>query len=468
MAKKKNVLFVLADDQRFNTIHALGNPDVITPTLDALIARGTTFTQAHIPCGTSGAVCMPSRAMLNTGRTLFHLEGEGQNIPPEHTMMPETFKNNGYDCFGTGKWHNGPPAFTRGFTGGENVFFGGMWDHWNVPTCHYDETGEYDNVIDFVMDFFNHNITTKMNCDKFNPGKHSSELLSDTAIDYLKNREGDDPFYLYLSYLAPHDPRTMPEKFKNMYDPAQITLPENCAAEHPFLFGVETIRDETLCPYPRTEASLKKELAEYYGMITHLDHELGRVLAELEAQHLLEDTIVLFAADNGLAIGSHALMGKQNHYEESVRVPLIFAGPDIAAGKQVDQQVYLLDIFPTLCEMTGLAIPASVEGKSFYPMFADAQYVTRDSLYFAYNDMLRSVKQDGFKLIEYCNTATETQLFDVAHDPCEMHNLAAAQPEKVAELRALLQEYRASWEDGGHQYSASYWDAYDAKIAAQG
>ncbi len=465
MAKKKNVLFVLADDQRFNTIHALGNPDVSTPTLDALIARGTTFTQAHIPCGTSGAVCMPSRAMLNTGRTLFHLEGEGQNIPTEHTMMPETFKANGYDCFGTGKWHNGPPAFTRGFTCGENVFFGGMWDHWNVPTCHYDETGEYDNVVDFVMDFFYNNKPTKIHCDKFNPGKHSSELLTDSALDYLKNREGEDPFYLYLAYLAPHDPRTMPDKFKDMYDPEKITLPENCANEHPFLFGVETIRDEELCPYPRTEASLKKELAEYYGMISHLDHELGRVFAELEAQNLLEDTIVVFAADNGLAIGSHALMGKQNHYEESVRVPLIFAGPDIDAGKQVDQYVYLLDIFPTLCEMTGMEIPTSVEGKSFYPMFENPAHVTRDSLFFAYNDMLRSVKKDGFKLIEYCNTATETQLFDVVNDPCEMKNLAAECPEKVAELRALLQEYRANWEDGDHRYSASYWNAYDAKVS---
>ncbi len=463
MAKQKNVLFVLADDQRFNTIHALGNADIITPTLDALVARGTTFTQAHIPCGTSGAVCMPSRAMLNTGRTLFHIDGEGQSIPPEHTMLPEAFKANGYECFGTGKWHNGPAAFTRGFTCGENVFFGGMWDHWNVPTCTYDATGEYDNVIDFVMDFFHNNETTKMHCDKFNPGKHSSELLTDSAIDYLRSRDNnsDAPFYLYLSYLAPHDPRTMPEQFKNMYDPEKITLPENCALEHPFLFGVETIRDEVLCPYPRTKSSLKKELAEYYGMITHLDHELGRVFAELAAQNLLEDTIVVYAADNGLAIGSHALMGKQNHYEESVRVPLIFAGPDIAAGKQVEQYVYLLDIFPTLCDMAGIETPASVEGKSFAPMFADGGYTTRDSLYFAYNDMLRSVKKDDFKLIEYRKTAHETQLFDLANDPGEMQNIAVEHPEKVAELRALLAEYRTSWEGGGHRYSSTFWDAYD-------
>ncbi len=464
MNKQKNVLFILADDQRFNTIHSLGNNCIKTPNIDALVARGTTFTQAHIPCGTSGAVCMPSRAMLNTGRTLFHIDGEGQCIPPEHTMMPETFKTNGYDCFGTGKWHNGPPAFSRGFTCGENIFFGGMWDHWNVPTCKFDPTGEYDNVIDFVTNFSLNNVPTKVNCDAFNPGKHSSELLTDSAIKYLKTREDTNPFYLYLSYLAPHDPRTMPEHFKNMYNPDDIVLPENCTTEHPFLFGVENIRDEKLCPYPRTEASLKKELAEYYGMITHLDYEIGRVLAELKTQNLLEETIVVFTADNGLAIGSHALMGKQNHYEESVRVPLIFAGPDIPQNKKVDKYVYLLDIFPTLCEMADLEIPSSVEGKSFCAMFADDKFVIRDSLYFVYNDMLRSVKKDGFKLIEYCNTATQTQLFNVVDDPFEMKNLAQTMPEQVAKLRKELQIYRKNWEDTTHRYSDSYWKAYDQKM----
>ncbi len=463
MQNKKNVLFVLTDDQRFNTISALGNPDVITPNIDELVRRGTSFTQAHIPCGTSGAVCMPSRAMLNTGRTLFHIEGEGQNIPPEHKTMPETFKTNGYNCFGTGKWHNGPPAFTRGFTNGENIFFGGMWDHWNVPTCNYDTTGEYDNVINFVVDFWNTKKPVKVNCDKFNPGKHSTELLSDTAISYIKKHDKKEPFYLYLAYLAPHDPRTMPEKYREMYDENKLTLPENCTEEHPFLFGVENIRDEKLCPYPRTMQSLRSELADYYAMITHLDHELGRVIEALKEQDAFEDTVIVFAADNGLNIGSHALMGKQNHYEESIRVPLIFAGPDIPQGKKVDNYIYLLDIFPTLCDMMGMEIPSSVEGKSFYKMFSDENVITRDSLYFVYNDMLRSVKKDGYKLIEYRNTANETQLFNVVNDVCEMKNLAEIMPEKVAELRGLLSEYRKNWEDSNHCFTESYWKTYDEK-----
>ncbi|MFQ8600584.1 MAG: sulfatase-like hydrolase/transferase [Oscillospiraceae bacterium] len=132
----KNVLFILTDDQRYDAIHALGNPAIHTPNMDRLVEMGTAFTNAHIPGGTSGAICMPSRAMINTGRTLFSLAGEGQDIPPEHTTLAEVFAQAGYTTFGTGKWHNGTPSFARGFSSGDNIFFGGMWDHWNVPVCY--------------------------------------------------------------------------------------------------------------------------------------------------------------------------------------------------------------------------------------------------------------------------------------------------------------------------------------------
>lgn len=457
--KKKNVLFILTDDQRFNTIHALGNKDIITPTIDRLVENGTTFTQAHIPCGTSGAVCMPSRAMLNTGRTLFHIDGEGQQIPLNHKTLGETLKNAGYDCFGTGKWHNGPESFTRSFTGGENIFFGGMWDHWNVPVCHYDKTGEYDNVVDFVVDFWHTNSIEKIHCDKFNPGIHSSTLLTNTAVNYLENYNNNEkPFFLYLSYLAPHDPRTMPKKYMDMYDPKKLTLPKNCMKQHPFEFGVQDIRDEVLAPYPRTEKDLKKQLSEYYGMITHLDDELSRVIDVLKKKNMLDDTLIVFAADNGLGMGSHGLMGKQNHYEESIRVPLIFCGPEIPKNKKVNNYVYLLDIFPSLCELLDIKIPNSVEGKSFAKSIIGQGKPTRDSLYFAYNDLLRSVKKDGWKLIVYHNYAHCIQLFNLNDDPLEMNDVHEKYPRKVQELKELLFNYRKTWENTKHRYSEAFWD----------
>ena len=165
MSKKTNVLFIVTDDQRFDTIHALGNDEIITPNLDKLVSRGTSFVRAHISGGTCGAVCMPSRAMILSGRNPFHLEELGGNIPPEHKTLAETFKNNGYETIGLGKWHNGCPAYARSFTQGAKIFFGGMWDHWNVPTCRYDPTGEYDNVINFVVDFYKDNHPQAQHCD---------------------------------------------------------------------------------------------------------------------------------------------------------------------------------------------------------------------------------------------------------------------------------------------------------------
>ena len=471
---KPNILFIITDDQRHNALCAAGNPDIITPNLDALAARGTMFTQAHIPCGTSAAVCMPSRAMLHSGRKLFSLSGCGETIPPEHTTMPEVFKASGYDTFGCGKWHNGTPAFARGFTGGDNIFFGGMWDHWNVPVSRHDPTGEYDNVINFTANFAYSKNIMRVHCDKFNPGVHSTELLTDTAINYLNSvsitndNKANIPFFLYLSYLAPHDPRTMPQKFKDMYDPAKITLPANYMAEHPFPFGIENIRDEMLAAQPRKEPEIREHIADYYAMITHLDHEIGHLMDSLQKNNLTDNTIIVFTSDNGLAVGSHGLMGKQNHYEHSVRVPLIMAGPGVPKAKKVDKYVYLLDIFPTLCDLCGLHIPDSVEGKSFAPMLTGCNYANpdfatcttaREVLYFVYNDLIRSVKNDRYKLIEYRNHANCSQLFDLLNDPYEINDLAAdpSYTETLAQMKKLLCEQRVEWSDFEHPLSQSFW-----------
>ena len=180
--RKPNIVFFFTDDQRFDTIHALGNEEIVTPNLDRLVSMGTTFTQAHIPCGTSGAVCMPSRAMLHTGRSLFHLEGEGQRIPPEHITLGETLQKAGYRTFGTGKWHNGPEGYARSFTDGAEIFFGGMWDHWNVPACDFDPTGRYEQAIPWIRNASHDNNVTKLRADHIRLGMHSTELFSKASI----------------------------------------------------------------------------------------------------------------------------------------------------------------------------------------------------------------------------------------------------------------------------------------------
>ncbi len=457
----KNILFLLTDDQRYNAIHGLGTSQLKTPVMDNLIANGATFTQAHIQGGTCAAICMPSRAMINTGVNIFSLQDEGSCIPNNHTTIGETFQKAGYNCFGTGKWHNGTKECSRNFTDGDNLFFGGMWDHWNVPANSYDPTGEYKQTIRVSPDFMNANHYFTAHSNKMSNGVHSTDLIADTTINYINSYSDDKPFYIYSAFMAPHDPRTMPDEFLNLYNADDIELPPNYMEQHPFDFGVSDIRDEKLEQTPRTEKAIKKHLAEYYGMISHLDKRIGDIIEALEAKNLLKDTIIVLAGDNGLAVGSHGLMGKQNGYEHSIRVPLIMSGPKIPKGVKIDSYVYLSDIFPTLCELQGIDIPASVECPSFAKMFTDATLKTRESMYFVYSDILRMVKNEQYKLIEYRNHINKTQLFDIINDPFELNDLSSnIQYEEIKhKLKSLMSKHRDELSELDNNFGKQFWKA---------
>lgn len=468
MNKKPNVLFIVTDDQRFDTIHALGNNEIITPNLDKLVARGTSFVRAHIAGGTCGAVCMPSRAMILSGRNPFHLEELGGNIPEQHKTMAETFKNNGYETIGLGKWHNGCPSYARSFTQGAKIFFGGMWDHWNVPTCRYDPTGEYDNVINFVVDFYSDNRPQKQHCDEFDPGKHSSTLLTDSAIELLnKNAGSDKPFFMYLAYLAPHDPRTMPDEFRKMYNEEDITLPPNFQEIIDTNYPLMVHRDEHLASYPRDEKEIKRHIAEYFAMITHLDYEIGRLLDALKESGEEDNTVIVFTGDNGLAVGQHGWLGKEDIYEHGVRIPLILAGPGIAQNKRNDAYVYLYDVFPTLCDKLNIDIPSSVDGKSFVSLLDGEHGETfREELYLIFDNFVRGVKDQNYKLIEYRNGDSEedkwTFLYDIKNDPWETVNLADDDNFKdiVNEMRRKIIRHRDEWEEQSHPWGVDFWKRF--------
>ena len=418
--KKPNVLFLFADDQRADTIHAWGNPDIETPNIDRLVAEGFSFRSNYNMGGNNAAVCMPSRAMVNSGLAYFRIREDLRGTK----TMPEFLREHGYTTFATGKWHNGQESWLRSFNKGENVFFGGMSDHTQVPLFDLSPEGELVN-------------------ERVGSG-FSTEMFSAAAIEFLESHQGDAPFYAYVAFTAPHDPRQPPLAFREKYYASRPPLPANFLPQHPFNLGPWlTIRDEILAPWPRTEETISDQLAEYYGMVTHLDEQVGKILGALERSGHRDNTIVIYAADHGLAIGSHGLLGKQSVYEHSQKSPLIFVGPGIPHGES-ETLTYLLDIFPTLTSLLGTPPPAAeLDGADLSVVWNGETTQVRDSLFLAFTDVMRSVRDERYKLILYPQIGF-TQLFDLGEDPAEMTNLATepSQQARVEDMTALVREWQ--------------------------
>lgn len=414
--KRPNVLFLLADDQRADTIAALGNSHIETPNLDRLVREGTACTRAYCMGAQQGAVCVPSRAMIMSGRTLFRTHTDLK----DQGTWPEQFGKAGYTTFMTGKWHNGRESARRSFAEGMAVFFGGMGDPYKLP----------------VEDFGRGGLTNRRES-----GKHSVELFADTAVAFLKGQKGDRPFLCYVAFNAPHDPRVAPKEYHEHANANKPPLPPNFLPEHPFNNGDLIGRDERLAPWPRTPEVVRQHLADYYASIEFLDAQVGRILDALRGSGQAENTLVVYSSDHGLAIGSHGLFGKQNLYDHSMHSPLLLSGPGVPRGKQTDALCYLLDIFPTLGELAGVSGPEGSEGKCLAPVLTGKEAAVRDSVFTAYRNVQRAVRDDRWKLIVYPQV-NKVQLFDLRDDPAEMHDLSAGKDHaaEVKRLTALLKE----------------------------
>lgn len=440
--KKPNIVFVFADDQRYNTIHALGNNDIKTPHLDELVGEGEAFTQAHIMGATCGAVCMPSRAMMLTGRELNSLYGAGLRngsiIPEYHKTFPQVFMENGYHTHIIGKWHQDRLSLNRSFCSGDRIFgFANGWyetygGHFNIPLHDFDVTGEYGMDDAYILNAAGEKEEVKSAVC----GMHSNDIFRDAAIDFINERNDREPFLLYVSLVAPHDPRQTSDYYEDMYSSETVELPPNYMPMHPFDNGDLYGRDERLEWWPRRKRAVKKHIADYYSMITHIDDTVGAIIKSLKQKNIYDDTIFIFAADNGLAVGQHGLMGKQNLYEHSIRVPLIIKGNNFKKGKRNNDFCYLLDLFPTLCECCGIKMPDTVEGNS---IINDDK---RQSLNFQYLNCQKAYKDREYKIIRYdVNGTVRYQLFDMKNDENELNDLS-----KEDEFKHILEQYKKALE----------------------
>jgi len=362
--------------------------------------------------------------MMLTGRSLFRALGTNHNTSLNGMpTWPEAMRGAGFTTAGIGKWHNGPKSYARSFDAGGPVFFGGMNDQTRMPVYDFDATGQIPARAQRTA------------------SGYSSTIFADAAIRFLRSYAATNPFFLYVAFTQPHDPRMAPDSFRKLYDPKRLSLPRNFLSEHPFNNGEMLVRDEELLPWPRRAEALRREMADYYASISFMDFEIGRILDELEKNDRGRNTLIIFASDHGLALGQHGLLGKQNLYEHSVRAPLIFCGPNIPRGKKSDALCYLFDIFPTVAELTQTPLPAGVEGKSLWPIISRQKQSHRESIFGAYRVVQRMIRDERWKLIRYPQI-NKTQLFDLERDPEELFDLSSEkdQAQRVPDMMARLEQ----------------------------
>jgi arylsulfatase A-like enzyme len=248
-----NILFLFNDDHRADALGALGTPLIQTPHLDRLAARGLTFRRAYMQGGFTGATCVPSRAMLLAGQSVFHVDNQ---LLRDETW-PAAFARAGYTTFVSGKWHNGGKSITTSFQQGRSLFMGGM---------------SRNPLQDNVQDFADGGLSAPRPA-----GQHLCAAFADEAIRFIREHQGG-PFLCYVPFDGPHDPHIVPDDFPVRYDPQAIPLPPNFLPAHPFNNGEMNIRDEKLLPHPRPPGAVREMLAEYYRYISYLDMLSGRIL----------------------------------------------------------------------------------------------------------------------------------------------------------------------------------------------
>lgn len=455
--KKPNIVFIFADDLTYTAINALGNAEIRTPNLNRLVERGTTFTHTYNMGAWNGAVCAASRAMIISGRSVWDVDNfrqgwkENKNFDKTWGKLMESV---GYETYMTGKWHVDAPADSV-FQNVVHIRPGMPRDAWShqgtIPyISKMIEEGKSEEEIRAVgyNRPLNENDTLWTATNKgfggfWQGGKHWSEVVKDDALGFIEQtKKSENPFFMYLAFNAPHDPKQAPQKFLDMYSLENISVPKSFIPIYPFKDSIgngPSLRDEALAPFPRTEYAVKVHTKEYYALITHLDEQIGGILDGLEATGKMDNTYIIFTSDHGLAMGRHGLLGKQTQFDHSIRPPFMIVGPDIPKGKKVDADIYLQDAMATSLELAGIEKPDYVFFNSVLDLVDGSRTESHyNAIYNGYINYQRMIRKDGFKLLVYPKL-DKLLLFDMENDPEEMNDLADL-PEYEEKIDVMFEE----------------------------
>lgn len=420
-----NILFLFSDDHSASDLGSSGNNTVMTPSLDRLAQNGVVFLNAYNMGAWHGAVCVASRLMINTGLSLWRAKAVESNLDSllkKENVWAKMMENAGYNTFFTGKWHVNMDV-SQNFSEMGTLRKSGMPGQ--VKSMYV--RPKYPGDTSWLA-------WDTSNGGYWEGGKHWSEVVADESIDYLKKQQNDDkPFFMYVAFNAPHDPRQSPKPYYDLYEDIDIPLPGSFLPEHPFKQEMGCyeqgsngkkwiLRDENLSPFPRTDFAVKQHIREYYSIISHMDAQIGRILNELHQTGLAKNTIVIYSSDHGLSVGKHGLLGKQSLYEHSAKPPLIISGPNIPKNEIRKQLVYLQDIMPSVLQWSGQDIPKFIDFKSLDPILQDSTNQSYKTVIGSYRDHQRMVRKGKFKLL-LIPKAHKAYLFDLENDPEEIHNL---------------------------------------------
>lgn len=459
---RPNILFVITDQQRFDTIAALGHEHAITPNLDRLVRCGTTFTRTYV----TAPSCAPSRASLFTGMYP-HSTGVLKNNDPWTHSWVELLADSGYRCANVGKMHTYPYTSSVGFHERHVVenkdrsnpalpFFLDEWD----KAFHArglvkpDRATKYRGIPDYRerLGAFEWDAPDDLHVDNFVGG---------LASHWLDVYPGDEPFFLQVGFPGPHPPydptadalrqytgRTMPTPYDSPEDrehqPAAIKdlIRDNLEVDHDAIVHLE---------HPSPE-QIDRQRRHYMANVTMIDAQVGQLLDALERRGVLEDTVIIFTSDHGDCLNDHGHIQKWSMYESSVRVPAIVAGPGVAADHRVDALTSLFDLGPTILELAGVTPPEWMEAHSLLPgiqgdadfgrEYAFAEHA-RDMI-LQKTDLMTMVRDDRWKLVEFIDHE-DGQLFDLEDDPHEMVNLweSAAHRSQRDRLSRVIARWRA-------------------------
>ena len=429
-----NLLFIFTDQQNRYALSCMDNPNIETPNLDRLAEKGVLFRR----CYSSNPVCGPFRGSLLTGQytSTCGVLRNNDPLPEGTTTFAESLNQAGYDTSWVGKWHLGDQGnipIPEKLQGGFNHFIGYQcYNGFYKDVCFYDkEENEY----------------------RFD--KHRTEVTTDLAVEQLRNlAKNDKSFMLMMSYQAPHYPEQPAPEYEAMYSGSKIIHRKNYQDIAPFTptfspYSPRPVEDDS--DFQKYGNDLDEYIRLYNAMCTQIDTNVGRLMDELDALGIADDTMIMFSSDHGDMQGSHGLKNKCLPYEESAGIPFIAYVPGMPGAKVSDALVTGIDMMPTCLELLDAEIPESVQGKSFAPLLRGETDEIQDTI-FVESNMAGwcMIVKDHWKLAAECQDdgLAPYLMINLQEDPYEMNN--RFEDLTVAEKRKELFSELVAWENNIH------------------